>query len=220
MLFAVGSTMTFDTEHPKFASVHYRAAADGSTVWQTVDPVNDYTRSFVRQRWRSLVLTSYFPQLGTRQTFVGGAPSANVPGPRLRVLADTVVGDHRTVRLRSRRDAAVMSLLVHTVVGSLTATVEGQRLGAHDTTLLDGTTVRWAGDYYAPPREGIDAVLRFAAGPPVLLRAVDLTYGLPAGLAGRYPARPAGMLTGRLGDCTLAETTLRLPSAGRPAAAD
>ena len=57
--------------------------------------------------------------------------------------------------------------------------------------------------------------LDFAAGPRVLLRAVDFTYGLPAGAAGAYPARPAGMLPGRLGDGTLTETTLRLPGEPR-----
>ena len=39
--------------------------------------------------------------------------------PRLRVLSDHVEGDRRTVRVRLRptREAAVISLLVHTVVG-------------------------------------------------------------------------------------------------------
>ena len=41
---------------------------------------------------------------------------------------------------------------------------------------------------------------------------MDFTYGLPAGAAGSYPARPAGMLPGRLGDGTLTETTLNLPA--------
>ena len=104
-----------------------------------------------------------------------------------------------------------MSLLVHTVVGYLTASVDGQRLAGRDTTLLDGTTVRWAFDFYAPPPEGVVVTLRCAAGPSVLLRAVDFSYGLPAGAAGRYPARPAGMLPGRIGDGTITETTLRLP---------
>ena len=56
--------------------------------------------------------------------------------------------------------------------------------------------------------------LAFASGPRVLLRAVDFSYGLPAGAAGRYPARPAGMLPGRIGDGTMAESLLRLPAAG------
>ena len=75
--------------------------------------------------------------------------------------------------------------------------------------------MRWSFDFYAPPPEGVVVTLDFAAGPRVLLRAVDFTYGLPAGAAGAYPARPAGMLPGRLGDGTLTETTLRLPGEPR-----
>jgi hypothetical protein len=103
---------------------------------------------------------------------------------------------------------------VHTIVGNLSASVDGHELGGRDTTLLDGTTVRWSFDFHAPPPEGVEVTLVFAAGPPVLLRATDLTYGLPAGAAGLYPARPAGMLPGRTGDATIAETLLRLPRSG------
>jgi hypothetical protein len=70
--------------------------------------------------------------------------------------------------------------------------------------------VRWSFDFYGPPPEGVVVTLRFAAGPSVLLRAVDFSYGLPAGAAGQYPARPAGMLPGRIGDGTITETSLRL----------
>ncbi len=214
VLFAVGSAVAFDSEHPKFTSVYYRALPGGETVWQTLDPLDDYTRGFLRERLRAPFLAAYFPQLGTQDTLIGAAPRFGLRSPSLRVLSDTTDGDRRTVRLRLRsfRGAAVVSLLVHTVVGNLTAAVEGQRLGGRDTTLLDGTTVRWSFDYYAPPPEGVVVVLRFAAGPSVLLRVVDFTYGLPSGAAGLYPARPAGMLPGHIGDGTMTETTLRLPA--------
>jgi len=136
----------------------------------------------------------------------------------LRVVSDATVGDTRTVtlRLRSRRDAAVLSLLVQSVVGQLSASVDGRPLWGWDTTILNATNVRWAFDYYTPPARGIVVTLRFAAGPAVLLRAVDYTYGMPDELAGRYEPRPSGMLPGRLGDGTLTETALRLP--GTPGA--
>ena len=47
VLFAVGSTVAFDSEHPQFTSVYYRAAPDGAAVWQSVDRVDDYTRPFL-----------------------------------------------------------------------------------------------------------------------------------------------------------------------------
>jgi len=174
---------------------------------------DDYTRGFLGERPRAQQAAAYFPQMGSRPALEAPAPPFAVRPPALRLLADDIDGDRRTVRLRLRsvRGAAVISLLVHTVVGNLTASVDGHELGARDTTLLDETTVRWSFDFHAPPSAGIDVTLDFAAGPPVRLRAVDLTYGLPAGAAGRYPARPAGMLPGRIGDATLAETVLWLP---------
>ena len=217
VLFAVGSTVAFDSEHPKFTSIYYRLAPGGEAVWQSLDPVDDYTRPFLGELPRSPMLPEYFPQLGSRIMAVAPAPSFGVRAPALKLLSDVTVGDRRTVRVRvrSRRGAAVLSLLVHTVVGNLTAAVDGRSLGGRDTTLLDGSTVRWSFDFYAPPPEGVVVTLDFAAGPRVLLRAADLSYGLPAGAAGRYPARPAGMLPGRLGDGTIAETLLQLPGAER-----
>jgi hypothetical protein len=215
VLFAVGSTVAFDAEHPKFTSVSYRVQADGTPVWQAIGRLDDYTRAYVRPRPGAPPVQSYFPDLGVRDTVVGEAPYYGLTAPRLRVLSDHVEGDRRTVRVRLRptREAAVVSLLVHTVVGNLTASVDGHELGGRDTTLLDVTTVRWWFDYYAPPPEGIVVTLDFAAGPRVLLRAVDFAHGLPAGAAGAYPARPAGMLPGGIGDGSFTEAELRLPRA-------
>jgi hypothetical protein len=213
VLFIVGSSVAFDSEHPKFTSVYYRRTAEGATVWQSVDQVDDYTRGFLGELPRAPMATVYFPQMGSHSTLEADAPRLGLRPPVLRLLGDVTEGDRRTVRVRMRsvRGAAVVSLLVQTIVGNLSASVDGHELGGRDTTLLDGTSVRWSFDFHAPPPEGCVVTLSFAAGPAVLLRAVDLTYGLPAGVAGRYPARPAGMLPGRIGDGALAETVLRLP---------
>ena len=217
VLFAVGSTVAFDSEHPKFTSIYYRATPDGAAVWQSVDQVDDYTRPFLGEFPQHPMLPEYFPQLGPRTTTAAAAPAYGLPKPALTLLSDVTIGDRRTVRVRVRsgRGAAVLSLLVHTIVGNLSASVDGHELGGRDTTLLDGSAVRWSFDFYAPPQEGVVVTLDFAAGPRVLLRAVDFTYGLPAGAAGRYPPRPAGMLPGRIGDGTMAETLLRLPATRR-----
>jgi len=217
VLFAVGSTVAFDSEHPKFTSVFYRAAPGGQAVWETVDQVDDYTRPFLSESPPHPMRPEYFPQLGARVVTAAPAPAYGLPKPVLKLLSDVTAGDRRTVRVRvrSERGAVVLSLIVHTIVGNLSASVDGQELGGRDTTLLDGSTVRWSFDFYAPPSRGVVVTLVFAAGPPVLLRAVDLTYGLPAGAAGRYPARPAGMLPGRIGDGTLTEAFLRLPGTSR-----
>jgi hypothetical protein len=216
VLFAVGSTVAFDSEHPKFTSVYYRLVPGTGPVWQSVGRTLDvYTRKYVKAPPGAPPTFAYYPQLGPREGFHSPAPDYGVRPPALRLLSDVTEAGRRTVRLslRSRRDAAVVSLLDQTEVGMLTASVDGRQIGGRDTTLVDFTPVRWSFDYYAPPRRGIVVTLTFAAGPPVVLRAVDFSYGLPAGAAGSYGARPAGMLPGLIGDGTLAETVLRLPAA-------
>ena len=213
VLMMVGSTVAFDVEHPRFTSIYYRQGERGVAAWQTVDRVDGWTKQFLPDRPRDVFGSGYFPEMGVRTTVAQAAPPLHLPPPVLRVVSDATVGDTRTVtlRLRSRRDAAVLSLLVQSVVGQLSASVDGRPLWGWDTTILNATDVRWAFDYYTPPARGIVVTLRCAAGPAVLLRAVDYTYGMPDELAGRYEPRPSGMLPGRLGDGTLTETALRLP---------
>jgi len=151
--------------------------------------------------------------MGVSTTVAEAAPALHLPPPVLQVVSDATKGGTRTVTLRlgTQRHAAVLSLLVQSVVGQLTASVDGRPLWGWDTTIENATNVRWAFDYYAPPARGVVVKLRFAAGPAVLLRAVDYTYGVPAELTDHYRPRPSGMLPGGLGDGTLAETALRLP---------
>jgi len=214
VLMAVGSTVAFDTEHPRFTSIYYRVDESGAALWQTTDRIDDWTGQFLREGPARAFRDAYFPQMGVRPTVVGAAPQVRLAAPLIEVLRDATTGDRRTVRLRLRsvRGAEVVSLLVHSVVGGLTASVDGLPLQGWDTTILDGTTVRWWFDYYAPPPGGVVVTLRFAAGPEVLLRVVDFSYGIPPQLAGQYDARPPGMLPGRIGDGTLVERTLRLPA--------
>jgi len=214
VLMAVGSTVAFDAEHPRFTSIYYRVDESGVARWQTVDRIDQWTGQFLRDDLRSPFRDAYFPQMGVRLTTDGAAPQVRLAAPVIDVLSDTTTGDRRTVRLRLRsaRGAQVVSLLVHSVVGGLTASVDGLPLQAWDTTILDGTTVRWWFDYYAPPPAGVAVTLRFASGPEVLLRVVDFSYGIPPQLAGQYDGRPSGMLPGRIGDGTLVERTLRLPA--------
>ena len=220
VLMAVGSTVAFDAEHPRFTSIYYRVDESGVARWQTVDRVDEWTAQFLREEARRPAQNAYFPQMGVRTTIVGAAPQVRLTAPVIEVLRDATAGDRRTVRLRllSPRGAPVVSLLVHSVVGGLTASVDGMPLQGWDTTILDGTTVRWWFDYYAPPPDGVVVTLRCAAGPAVLLRVVDFSYGIPPQLAGQYRGRPPGMLPGRIGDGTLVESTLRLPAV-EPAAA-
>ena len=91
VLFAVGSTVAFDAEHPKFTSVSYRVQADGTPVWQAIGRLDDYTRAYVHPRPGDPPVQSYFPDLGVRDTVVGEAPYYGLTAPRLQ----RALGPHR-----------------------------------------------------------------------------------------------------------------------------
>ena len=209
VLLAVGSTVAFDVEHPQFTSIYYRVgesgAARGGRPWtaSTSGPRPVPVGEDLRRPFQD----AYFPQMGVRPTIVGAAPQVRLAAPVIEVLRDTTTGDRRTVRLRLRSPRGRPGREPAGPLGGRRAHGERRRppLQGWDTTILDGSTVRWWFDYYAPPPAGVVVTLRFAAGPAVLLRAVDFSYGIPPQLAGQYDGRPPGMLPGRIGDGTLVE---------------
>ena len=214
ILMVTGSAVAIDATHPRFDSVFYRVDAVGAPTWQVVDRLDDWTSSFFAGQRRAPFTPAYFPGLGSRATTTASAPGIGLSRPRLTVVADEAVQGMRTVRLRvsSTRDAPVVSLVVESVVGQLSAWLDDQTVARKDTTTLDGTPVRWSFDYYAAPSEGYEITLRFAADKAVRLRVVDFSYGLPEELAGRYAARPRGVLPGRIGDGALTERLYVLSS--------
>ncbi len=216
VLMAVGSTVAYNATHPRFNSLYYRQSATDVARWETPDRRDGWIEEAIGAEPAFTTLTSYFPGLGSEFMASAPAPALGLEGPRAEVLEDVVTGGTRSVRLRvwSPRGAACVSVLVESVVGALSAQVEGQALRPGDTTILDRTAVRWRLDYYAPPEDGFTLSLRFAAGPALKLRLVDATYGVPGAVAGELPARPEGVLPGGGGDGTLVESTLELPAVG------
>ena len=223
VLFAIGAAVAGEAEHPRFTSIHYRVDAVGETSWQTPDPINHWTRQFMGPHPHALYAASYFPQLGMRQTD-GRRRAADRPGDAARRSPP------RYGAQWPANGAAALDL-AEGCAGDESAAAHGggpaharqwtaDRSPEEDTAVLDDTSVRWRFDYYAPPPRGIVVTLRFAAGPSVLLRVVDCSYGIPAGLAGRYEARPLGVLPGGIGDTTLTETVLRLPATGERGAGE
>ena len=86
---AVGSTVAFDTEHPRFTSIYYRVDESGVAQWQTVDRVDQWTGQFLGEDQHRLFQDAYFPQLGVRPTIVGAAPRVPMAAPIIDVLRDT-----------------------------------------------------------------------------------------------------------------------------------
>ncbi|WP_435870847.1 M28 family peptidase [Micromonospora globbae] len=177
----------FDAAHP--APTHLMYALDagtGEAHWlsRETDP-QPWTGRYVRDR----TATDDFPALGDG-TFLGGpAQAANLPAPKLDVLADSTAGGERTLRLRltPQRPVRLASLHVDTTTATvLRAEVAGRSVPveAHDGKWGFGVV------YHAPPAEGIEVTLTVTPkADRVGLRAMDASDGLD-GLPGFQP-RPA-----------------------------
>ncbi|WTF89271.1 M28 family peptidase [Micromonospora globbae] len=177
----------FDAAHP--APTHLMYALDagtGEAHWlsRETDP-QPWTGRYVRDR----TATDDFPALGDG-TFLGGpAQAANLPAPKLDVLADSTAGGERTLRLRltPQRPVRLASLHVDTTTATvLRAEVAGRSVPveAHDGKWGFGVV------FHAPPAEGIEVTLTVTPkADRVGLRAMDASDGLD-GLPGFQP-RPA-----------------------------
>ena len=93
VLFAVGSTVAYDAEHPKFTSVYYRVEPDGSAVWQAIGRLDTYTRGFVRPDSRCAARAGVLPATRHAEHEAGG-------GALLRARRARASASSRTCRRR------------------------------------------------------------------------------------------------------------------------
>ncbi|MGZ4199369.1 MAG: M28 family peptidase, partial [Thermoleophilia bacterium] len=212
-----GATATFDRAHPRENSVFYQLqAGSGEARWLSLDDQADlWSSQFLSAAPRPSTNVAYFPRVGKADYLFATAPRLALPGPRLQVLNDVIAEGKRTLTMRvtSPRGAPVLSIMAESVVGTLAAKVDGVALGSANTHVLDGTSVRWAADYYALPREGIVLTMSYDEPQKALrIRLMDCSYGLPAAFASYYRARPDFMIPGDIGDATLVAMTYDLPS--------
>ncbi|MEV1331495.1 M28 family peptidase [Micromonospora costi] len=177
----------FDATHP--APTHLMYALDagtGSARWLSdeTDP-QDWTRQFVQGR----ASTIDFPALGDHELFAGPAQPANLPAPKLDVLADTTAGGERTLRVRLTPQRAVRLASLH--VDTTTATVLRAEVAGRAVP-VEARNGKWGFGvvFHAPPAEGIEVTLTVAPkAQRVDLRAMDASDGLD-GLPGFHPRPP------------------------------
>ncbi|WBB71055.1 M28 family peptidase [Micromonospora sp. WMMD812] len=178
----------FDAAHP--APTHLMYALDagtGTARWLTdeTDP-QPWTDHYVDGEQD---VSDDFPGLGDGELRAGPAPAADLPAPKLEVLADTTAGGDRTLRLRitPQRQARLLSLHVDTT----TATVRRAEVAGRSVP-VEARDGKWGFGvvFHAPPTEGIEVTLAVTPkGGPVALRVMDASDGLDA-LPGFQP-RPA-----------------------------
>ncbi|MEV4464337.1 M28 family peptidase [Micromonospora echinofusca] len=179
----------FDAAHP--APTHLMYALDagtGQARWLSheEDP-QPWTDGYVD----GVTEVADFPGLGDAELRAGPAQAANLPAPKLEVLADTTVGAERTLRLRLVPQRQVRLTTLH--VDAATATVLRAEVAGRAVP-VEAREGRWGFGlvFHAPPPEGIEVTLTVTpkAG-QVALRAMDASDGLDA-LPGFRP-RPPGV---------------------------
>ncbi|SCG56416.1 Peptidase family M28 [Micromonospora coxensis] len=185
----------FDAAHPVPTHLMYALdAGTGQARWLShEEEPQPWTDGYVD----GVETVEDFPGLGDGELRIGPAPAADLPAPKLEVLADVTAGRERTLRLRlvPQRPVRLASLHVESAgpndVQVTGATVAGRRVPVAQRQ-SDG---RWWGVvFHAPPAEGIEVTVNLTLRPqggPVVLRAMDASDGLD-GLPGFRP-RPAGV---------------------------
>ncbi|MEV0157621.1 M28 family peptidase [Micromonospora sp. NPDC050686] len=195
VLAAVGLAVDrFDAAHP--VPTHLMYALDtntGQARWLShEDDPQPWTDRYVDGR---VGVADEFPALGDGELRAGPAPAADLPAPKLEVLADTTsASGERTLRLRliPKRPVRLTSLHVEmSTLGSagvLSAGVAGVPVEIPVSHRDEGGW--WGVVFHAPPPEGVEITLTLdQRGDRVTLRAMDASDGL-AGLPG-FQARPA-----------------------------
>jgi Peptidase family M28 len=187
----LGATLTerFDADQPRPDNLFYVLDADEARAsWGSTDRSPDpWTRQALTSTPRRGPFLEYLPTAPANSPLLPetllfhDAPTVALAPPEAVLLEQAVEGEGRwlRLRLRSARGAPILSVHADAATRVLAAQVEGRPAGAGRP---------WGLCHWGTPAEGIEVRLRIAGAGPVRLKVLDLSYGLPAGLAAPRPA--------------------------------
>jgi hypothetical protein len=183
----------FDQDHRQSNHVLYSLdAAEQRALWVSFDRRPDeWTEQFFGKKPERVPLADPFP-IGRRSYLQATAPAVSLTPPEARVLEDVTANGVRHLRLHlvSPRGAPRISVQISGEV--LSAAVDGKRPGSNRAT--NEPQKNWSLYYFALPKEGIELVLETRSPPPLAMRVVDESYGLPLLDDAKFTARPAHMM--------------------------
>jgi len=178
----------FDADHPVPSRLAYVLDHDtGQAAWVSTERTpGSYTEEYVGTRF---ALPAQYPHLAG-DVWSGRAEPADLAGPEVETVADTVVGSRRelTVRVTPRRQGVRMLVLDLRVDGG--TVVAGRVAGRAVPEEELGRDRAWI-VFHAPPEGGLQATFGIEGGGAADLRVIDGSTGL-AGLPGHQP-RPEGI---------------------------
>jgi hypothetical protein len=192
-LLAAGTVrQRFDADHPRPDQIRYELDANrGDARWVTSDDrLDEWTSQFipVMTRREQDVKRSY---PNGPATFVAPASVLPLATPELTVLEDISLPDVRLLRLRlvSRRAAPMMEVRIEAKAPIRRVSVGGQVLDFEGYEPATRGVVSF--NFAAPPRDGLDLVVRIATPAAVRIGVTDLSSGVPEIPGWRTPQRPS-----------------------------
>ena len=136
-------------------------------------------------------VTDHLP--GARQPIVHAeAPTVTLVGPSLRFINDSRSNGVRTLRARVTGPPQSSVLTVTADTPIIDAEIDGVQIP--DVNDQDDGGSPWKLDYWSPPIQGFELILRVEDGPQVTLTATAGTAGLPAPPDRSHGDRPAHMM--------------------------
>jgi hypothetical protein len=169
----------FSPQQPKGDEIFYALNADtGKAVWASSDARPDeWTSQFLSTDTPAAPLDDYLPGVNGQVFLQQPAPAATLAAPEIKVLEDQVQEQTRSIHMRviSAREAA--TLFIYSGTEFSEAFVNGQPLtkGPDAPAWNKGQMLV----YWAPPREGIELLLKTKSSEPLIVKVVDQSFQLP-----------------------------------------
>lgn len=200
-------------QQPKSNEIFYVLNADtGKAVWATSDARPDeWSSQFLTSSAATAPLDESLPWLSGEVFLQQAAPPATLAAPEIKILDDQLQDQTRSLRLRvaSARDAA--TLFIYSGTEFSEAFVNGQPLRKSQ----DGPA--WEKDqiliYSAPPREGVELLLKAKSSDPLIVKVVDRSFQFPELKNLTIKARPSDIVPTPFSysDSTFISKSLRMP---------
>ena len=169
----------FSQQQPKTNEIFYVLNADtGKAVWASSNARPDeWTSQFLSSDVTAAPLSDYLPWLNNAVFLQQPAPAATLAAPVIKILDDQVQEQTRRIHMRvsSAREAATLFIYSGTEISE--AAVNGQPLAKRqDAPAWEKGQMLV---YSAPPREGVELILKTKSSEPLIVKVVDRSFQFP-----------------------------------------
>lgn len=181
-------------QQPKSNEIFYALNADtGKAVWASGDARPDeWTSQFLSGDAAAAPLDDIFPWFNGEAHLQQPAPAANLAAPDIKVLDDQVQEQTRRIHMRvsSVREAATLFIYFGTELSEVS--LNGQPLAKRqDSSAWEKGQMLI---YFAPPREGIELLIKTKSSEPLIVKVVDRSFQLPELADLTIKARPTDIV--------------------------